>query len=411
MRLPFRHLREEALRKYRDFLRCASQSMQRELPDQALESTCAPADVSAPRCKRLRRHAKGVSERAARMTPPAPPEPKSTRTKRQWLRVALGVLVFAVVVGLAARSLDVPRLEAALAHVTAWHLTAIFGLAILHVATRALRYHALVRFARPGASYWIGAGVRIFLVGLAAAAVTPARAGDLVKARMVQRYGVSLPAGLGLVVVERMLDLLVVAGFIVGSGAFLAGNATTDAWRRASFVFAAALLLVTLVLTVASVRDAAARTLFRVLTRAFGTHPRIDSLRSHVDQLFASWDLVFASPLRLAAVMASSVLAWLLDFAKLWMILHFLEVPVPWIVVTFVYPVSLVAAILSMVPFSEGVVGLTGVTLLVALTQVDTTTAALALTLDRSISVVTPMLLWAASHVLRDRVTDESSHA
>jgi uncharacterized membrane protein YbhN (UPF0104 family) len=59
-----------------------------------------------------------------------------------------------------------------------------------------------------------------------------------------------------------------------------------------------------------------------------------------------------------------------------------------------VYPVSILAGVLSVMPFSEGVVGLTGVALLGAMGNVDPALATIAVVLDRSASSLPPLALW-----------------
>lgn len=320
-----------------------------------------------------------------------PPVPAT----RSWRRVALGVLCFVVVVVVAFHTIDRAQFMQALSKLRPGHVAILPCVCALHIGGRALRYHWLVRAANPNAEYRLRDGVRIFLIGLSASAVTPAKAGDFVKGTLIARYGIDRSVGFGLVLVERTLDLLVIAGFIVVSGVLLSGNAASDAWQASALTFAAALVFGVVVLSQKTLRERLFGVLLSLLRTLVKRPGLVENLQTKLDGLFSVWDLLFTSPVRVAGTLIASSVVWALDFTKLWLVLRFLQSPSPLVVVYFVYPVSIVAGIISLIPFSEGVVGITGVALLGTLAGVDSGVATLGITVDRTTSVLLPIALWA----------------
>ena len=237
--------------------------------------------------------------------------------------------------------------------------------------------------------------MRIFLVGLSASAVTPARAGDLVKARLVRPFGVGFNVGLGLVMIERMLDLLVIASSIVVTGGLLSSERGSAGWRGAAVVLLLGLVAGCVVLTVKSVRAPMLRLAARLLARLKPASWTAAKIEPVLEGAFAVWDGVFVSPRTFATYWAFSAVVWAIEFAKLWLVLRFVGVAVAPSIVFFVYPVSNVAGILTMLPFSEGVVGVTSVALLSSMASIDSGAATVAVVIDRVASNVPPLALWA----------------
>ena len=302
---------------------------------------------------------------------------------------------YAAIAVLAWRAIDHDRFSEGLGRLRGTDVLLILGVALLHIAGRALRYHWLVLRSRPGRGYRWMDGVRIFLVGLSSSAVTPARAGDLIKAQLVRRYGISPQAGLGLVMVERMLDLLVIVASIVVTGLWLSGSAESDAWRGAAVVLLLALIAGVVALSAKRIRRPILGGLARIVTGIRKRHDRATVLVASLEEAFHVWDTIFVSPARLARYVVYSATVWGVEFMKLWLVLRLIHVPVDTSIALFVYPVSIVAGILSIVPFSEGVVGVTGVALLVKLAGVDPGLATVGVVVDRAASSLPPLLLWA----------------
>jgi uncharacterized protein (TIRG00374 family) len=199
---------------------------------------------------------------------------------------------------------------------------------------------------------------------------------------------------MGLVIVERMLDLLVITSSIVVSGTFVSQRTGSHAWRGAAWVLLA-LLVAGMILV--GMRPLRRRFFAIVASLAARVKRGTDGEKIHelLEGAFGVWDTVFASfPSFLAYVLYSGAV-WAVEFMKLWLVLDLLGVNVDIATVLFIYPVSIVAGILTVLPFSEGTVGVTGVALLGTIAGVDTGTAAVAVVLDRAASSLPPLALWA----------------
>jgi uncharacterized protein (TIRG00374 family) len=314
----------------------------------------------------------------------ASPAPSRSRRRLLWLLVYLALLALAL------QAMEVHRLLAVLGKLRAWHLALLVGLIVLHLAGRALRYHSLLLRARP-AGYRARDGMRIFFHGLSASIVTPGRAGDLLKVELVRSYGVRRALGLGLIAVERVLDLLVVVGTIV-----IAGWALSSAGRRQELEIGAAILFAGLLAATAalSVARLRRRALALVGTALSKVWPRIrrEKVEDVGGHLFEVWDDLFKTPLVMAKYAAATAAIWFVDFVKLWVVLHCVGSDVALVLVLFVYPLSLVAGIVSMLPFGDGVVGATAAGLLTHFAGVDLETATASVIIDRGASTLLPVL-------------------
>src|SRR5262249_10937021 len=96
------------------------------------------------------------------------------------------------------------------------------------------------------------------------------------------------------------------------------------------------------------------------------------------------------------ALLGGSLGVWAIEFGKLWVLLRLLGYGVRPEAVYLAYPVSVLAGVLTLLPFAEGVVAVTGVALLGSLGGLDPAAAALAVTLDRVASCAPPLVLWLA---------------
>jgi uncharacterized protein (TIRG00374 family) len=318
---------------------------------------------------------------------------ESPRSKRSGVRTLVAVLGYVAIAALAVRTIDGDRFLDVLARLTIADVGSVVLLVGVHLAMRAFRYHALA--LRAGAErYRLVDGARIFLLGLGASAVTPARAGDLVKAELLKEHGVRRSVGLGLVVVERVLDLLVVTAAIVVTGALLANKSNHLTLQAAAAVLLALLFAGTVALSVRRWREAAVTIAARAVSRVIRA-VRPERLQDIVARIFDVWDEVFASFGALSRFLAISSVAWLADFVKLWVLLRATGANVDLLTVLFVYPVSLIAGILSLLPFSEGVVGVAAVALLTRLAGVDVEVATAAVAVDRAISTLSPIAAYS----------------
>lgn len=161
-------------------------------------------------------------------------------------RLYLGLGVSAVFLVLLLRQVDGDELAEALREARpGWIALAAVPFA-LGLWLRALRWRIVLR---PSLEISTGDALAIMIVGFGANNVLPARAGEVVRAGMLQqRYGASWTLGLGTIVVERVLDGLVLSAFLVLTIALAGGTALLNALAllAAAGFAAAAVLLVAL---------------------------------------------------------------------------------------------------------------------------------------------------------------------
>jgi uncharacterized protein (TIRG00374 family) len=319
--------------------------------------------------------------------------PPAAAPRRRRLRALVAVIGYLAILGVALHAIDRQRFAEILSRLTFEHVAVVLGLIVVHLAARGARYHALA--VRAGAkNYRLADGIRIFLLGLSASAATPARAGDLVKAELLKAHDVRRAVGFGLVVIERLLDLLVVTSTIVVTGFLLAQRAQHDGLRIGAGILLGVLLVGIAAVSNRRLREAAILAFSRVIGRLTRRvlPERVQDISRRV---FDVWDEVFASPRVLARYLLLSTIAWLADFVKLWVLLRAAGTAVPLLTILFVYPLSLIIGILSLLPFSEGVVGVAAVALLNKLVSVDLETATAAVAVDRGISTLSPLAAYS----------------
>lgn len=320
---------------------------------------------------------------------------------RRWLRWLAGIAVFAVIIAIAAGKLDGAQLRAGLSLLAPWHVLVVLGLSFLHIGTRALRYHRLVLACEPTNYSWTD-GVRIFLLGLSAAAVTPARAGDLVKVRLVAPYGIGIGVGTGLVLVERILDLVVMTVYALALS-FVVRN---DALQSGAALLLAIVLGVVALCSNKRLHTAVGRLVSPPAKRLL--KGRYDKVHDAVLGLLSTWTMIFREPMRVLSFLSASFGIWFVEFLKLWVLLQLMGQHVPLGVVVSAYAASLIAGAVSALPFSEGVVGVTLVAVLAkAGGGIDASTSSIAVVVDRAASTLPPILLWLGFAALR-RSTDAS---
>ena len=229
------------------------------------------------------------------------------------LRVVIGLAVSALFIVLLLRQVDGGELAGALRDIRpGWLLLA----AIPYLAGLWLRAQRWRRVLRPSLTISGGDAFALLLVGYAANNVLPVRAGDVVRAGLLQRrHGGAWSLGLGTIVVERVLDGLVLSAFLAaavllaGAGPLLRAMALLAA---AGFV-AATLLLVLLVIAPGS---GAARAAGALRLAPAPLRPRLQaSLSGFLDGLTTlrgggAW----------ARVTALTAASWICEGASYWLV-------------------------------------------------------------------------------------------
>ena len=259
---------------------------------------------------------------------------------RRWLRPLGGALVVCAIIALASRKLDGEKLRAGLELLAPWHIAVVLALSLMHIGTRATRYHRLVMACAPTNYSWTD-GMRIFLLGLSAAAVTPARAGDLVKVKLVAPHGLGIGVGTGLVLVERILDLVVMTVYALALS-FVVRN---DALQAGAALLLAIVLGVVALVSSTRLHAVLGKRLAPPAERLLKA--RYPKVRDAVLGLLSTWTMVFRAPSRVVAFLAASFAIWFVEFLKLWVLLQLMGQHVPLAVVVSAYAASLIAGAVS----------------------------------------------------------------
>ena len=228
-------------------------------------------------------------------------------------RLALGTAVSAACLALLLARVDLPAvLEAARAARPAWLLVAT-PLFAASIWTRAMRWRAILR---PIAPISRGDAAALVLIGYAANNLLPARTGEVVRAVLLQRrHGASAVAGIGTIVLERVLDGLVLALMLAGTLA-LAGGSTV--LRALAGIAGAGFLGVALALVLLATRPALA---WRVIDVALRLAPAALAarVRALVERFLEGLTLLRGAR-AWGFVVAASVGAWVLEAAAYWAI-------------------------------------------------------------------------------------------
>lgn len=232
------------------------------------------------------------------------------------LMQVLSLVVFAIIAIIGWNSIDHASFGRAIGLLEAWHVAVVVVVATLHIAGRVLRFHWLMRRAGATEEYRLLDGTRIFLIGLCTSAITPAKVGDLLKVPLMRVYGVAPQTGVGLVAVERALDLLVTALFISLFGFLLPVDSRS--WQTAGFVLLCGLVLSIVVVSRRGLRDAVLSRVFAGLARLLG-RGRLGRAERRLEALFSVWDQVFVSPARFSGYSLFSAGVWAVEFLKLWL--------------------------------------------------------------------------------------------
>jgi uncharacterized protein (TIRG00374 family) len=226
-------------------------------------------------------------------------------------RVILGFIVSAVFLFIALRNQDFAAVRDAFRQVNLWYLIPAILLYFLGLFVRAFRWSILLRpIARLSARELLP----INAVGLMANNVLPLRTGELVRAyALSQRSQVSKSASLATIAVERIFDGMTMLLFIAGSMAFVS---LTSQLRHVA-ILALALFTIALIVVVVLAHGGATRD--RFLQIVFGYLPGTMNARvARMAGSFIDGLGVFKDGRSLAAVAATSVLAWTLEASVYW---------------------------------------------------------------------------------------------
>ena len=267
------------------------------------------------------------------------PSVEGSSSWSRWVVPAFAVLLAGMALYLLTTILSgLDRLQAALAHFpAASHVPVVLGLVIVGWLLRAVRWHYYARTL--GWPVPFGPNVLAFCASFAFTA-TPGKAGEVVKAALLRtRYGVSLADTAGVLLVERMGDVMAMLLLGLGGLALL-----PNGWA----IFIVAVLGMG-AMTVFLTNEG----LYRPLLRRASTLPRAERLAHKVLQLVAT-GRVLLRPQPLLVGLAIAILAWSCEALAFWLILSGLGVGMAAFVAFSVYALATVIGAVSMLPGGIG---------------------------------------------------------
>jgi uncharacterized protein (TIRG00374 family) len=234
----------------------------------------------------------------------------------------LGVAVSAGFLYLALKGMRLAEFWAALRHADYWWLLPGIAVYFLAVVVRAWRWHYLVRPIKPVP---VPTMFRLVAIGYMGNNIYPARAGELLRAVLLKRHeGVPVSASLSTILVERVYDGVVMLAFVflnlpeltrltansgfVGSIQNLAiGGAVAFLGALLAFLLAAMFPQRAEAVLVWGVRWVPERFRGRVLS---------------VGRKFLSGLEALRSPQEALMVFLTSLVIWLLETGKYWLVMH-----------------------------------------------------------------------------------------
>jgi uncharacterized protein (TIRG00374 family) len=246
--------------------------------------------------------------------------------KKRW-QFWLGVIISAIFLYSILRKINFADLWGALSTANYWWI--IPGVAVYFVAlwARAWRWHYLLR---PIKSIPTRSMFPIVTIGYAGNNVFPARAGEVVRAVVLKRKeGVSISASLATIIVERVFDGIVMLAFVFINLAELGhltnvsiqiaglniGIPEVALWGSIAFFGAMAVFLL------AAMFPAITERLINWITARF-VPSRFRQQVLGVSLRFLDGLESLRSPLDILMVFVTSVVIWLLETVKYWLVMH-----------------------------------------------------------------------------------------
>jgi glycosyltransferase 2 family protein len=266
-------------------------------------------------------------------------EPDASTTWHRWVAPAIIVLLVGMILYLCVTiwsGLD--RLHAALSTFpVATHVPAVLGLIIFGWLVRAARWHYYTRTL--GWPVPLGANVLAFCASFAFTA-TPGKAGEVVKAALLRsRFGVSMADTAGVLLIERLGDVMAVLILGLGGLALL-----PNGW---------AIFIVSMIGLAGIVAFLTNERLYHPFFERLARAPRLTRVASKLLQLVDTGRaLLRPRPLVIGLLLA--VIAWGCEAIAFWVILDGLGLSVPKVAAFSVYALSTVVGAISMLPGGIG---------------------------------------------------------
>lgn len=268
---------------------------------------------------------------------------------RRWLllTLGLGISVFFVVIML--QKLDLGHVWQALQGANYWWL--IPGVAVYFVAVwaRTWRWHYLLR---PIQKVSLRDLFPVMVIGYMGNNVYPYRAGEFIRAWVLKRNtGVSISATLATVIVERIFDGLVMLIFVFVTLPFAPIPAS---YQRVVIGMTVLFFGVLVVFIVLALRPALTRRLYTWVFEKLIPAEKVRAPMLGLADRFLDGLAPLRSPADMAMTLVTSVVIWLTETTKYWLVMHAFNFQVSFFVLMLMTAVVNLATTL---PSSPGYVG------------------------------------------------------
>lgn len=312
---------------------------------------------------------------------------------RSW-KFWLGLVISVIFLGLAMRGLDLEGFWQTLQEANYWWLLPGIGVYFLAVLVRSWRWHYMLRHIKPIPP------LRLFptvVIGYMGNNVYPARAGEVLRCYMLRRKeGIAISASLTTTILERIFDGLALLVFILLTLPFAP---LPPVYRTFVIVFSAVFCVAIVGFFIVASRPERIRFLYtwvvdRLLPEA--VRPRVHSLFDRVVEALQ----FLRSPRDMAFVFASSIVGWLIETTKYWLIMHAFPMKVSFAVLMLM---TAVVNLFTTIPSSPGYVGTFDAPGIAILTQFQVDHAvATGYTLVLHVALWLPITLLGAWYMLRE---------
>ncbi len=235
----------------------------------------------------------------------------------------VGVAISVAFLYLALRGLHLDTLGETLKDANYWWLLPGVAVYFLAVWARAWRWHYLLRPVKPVPTRTM---FPIVAIGYMGNNIYPARAGEVLRAIVLKRHeSVPISASLATIIVERVFDGVVMLGFIFLNLSELA-NLTTDSGlvgdiQTVALIGTGAFIGVLAVFLLAAMFPRFAETLIRAIVKRF-IPSRYQEKTLDLSERFMGGLESLRSPREALMVFLTSIVIWLLETGKYWLVMH-----------------------------------------------------------------------------------------
>lgn len=243
-------------------------------------------------------------------------------TLKRW-QFWVGVGISALLLWDATRGLKLSEVWESVQEAQYWWLIPGVGIYFIAVWARAWRWHYLLR---PLKTIPVRKMFPIVTIGYMGNNIYPARAGELLRAYVLRKeQAVPISASLATIIVERALDGIVMLAFVFLNlpklAELTADSGFAGSIQTLAIVGAVVFLGATAVFILMAVYTPQARSILGNLTRRFVPEKYQEALEGFFER-FLGGLASLRSPTDVLMVFVTSIVIWLLETGKYWLVMH-----------------------------------------------------------------------------------------